>query len=273
MTRTQAAQADVAVASSIAAHVLMADVDLTALADLLPLIERMLAPIRGQRPVLRPLPTVEQIARERHLIQQEKDEAIENLRNGLKAQGKSPAPLSIATADAIITISGKLTEIERTLWRGIAACPWPPQRSDAARLQLVRANLRFVTSGAIAQRVSAAAASALRTAELLVDGEQVRRLDARCPYCHRESLVIYQTDPSIKATSGKKQAPSEIIRCDKPLGSVCQCQVDDCACKLNPARAARHRHVWRRDGGGWDALAKLLNQHNEATCTDCNGDA
>lgn len=244
---------------------------LAELHELLPLVARLLEPVRGQRPVLRPRPTAEEEEAQRRMLVEEKLDQVENQRNGLVIFGRSPAPVSMNAAETAVTVSTLLLRIEQRLWRHAVACPLPGLASDRGRIRRILESLHLVDDYQVARSMRVDADTAVRQARELVDGEPRRRLNMRCPYCHRDSLVLYNSDPR-RLRPGEVRDPktaSEVIRCDKPIDGDCHCPSETCPCKReNLAGLQTYRHVWTHDRGGWDALAKLLERHAE-TCAEC----
>ncbi|MCU1679224.1 MAG: hypothetical protein JWM93_3982 [Frankiales bacterium] len=245
-----------------------AQTELAELARLLPLVRRLMAPPRGQRGVLRPRPTPEQEERQAELIAEERIDALENLRDGIVAQGRSPAPASIPATDVAVLISTSLLAVERRMWARLAACPVPGPGTDAARLRRIGRHLSYLEHVPTIRAITRDLAAAVRAASNLVDGEPRRRLNSSCPYCHRDSLVIYQRDERAagQQPTEHRDSPTEFIRCDKPPFEPCICPAEDCQCKSE--HGENYRHLWTRDRGGWDTLAKLITEHDR-TCVVC----
>lgn len=245
--------------------------ELATLGELLPFVRDLLEPARGQRAMLRPKPSDAELARrdQRHL--QERAGQLENLRSGITLVGPAPIPASVEGLDAAVTISALLVGCENRIRRSTLTCAMPDVGTDEARLQRVSREVDLVVDVAVLRRILTDVVAAVRAAEHLVDGEPSRRLNARCPYCHGETLVVYQRDPRGRRDLVDTGTPTEAIRCDKPLGADCVCSSETCPCKRRePGGRQTYRHTWTRDRGGWDALASLLEKHAEQ-CAVCRG--
>jgi hypothetical protein len=250
------------------------DLELAEIDGLLPFIAHSLEPIREQRPSLRPKPTPAENARRKAQHEAERRDQLDNERRRLPIPGRSPAPLSIEAVDVAVTVSSALIAIEHRLWKH--ARSWPlderhAHRTDRARLRRIRRHLKRVDDPAVLRAMYLDAMGARREAELLIYGELRLRLNARCPYCHRETLVVYARDPRATKSKSKldERTPTETIRCDKGPDEDCYCSSETCPCKREKFGGRQtYRHSWTRDRGGWDALAALMAKH-EKTCRQC----
>lgn len=81
------------------------------------------------------------------------------------------------------------------------------------------------------------------SASRVVDGEQRQLLDAPCPWCGNNTIVLYKVDGIARCERDRKKA------------LPCVCDFATCDCKRSPVT---HQHTWIRENGtkrdGWWGL-------------------
>lgn len=178
------------------------------------------------------------------MIRQERRDRLVALKEyRVEATGHIAAPARMRSVDAMAEAHGRLTHLERRLFAEARVCPLGvttdtrPTRDVSRR---IRDWLHQARSAELLAAIASDADDLVEVVKRAIDGEKTTRLNAPCPYCGRRTLVVYHEQG--------------VIRCDRPVWAECLCGAEGCPCTRG------RRHVWRKERGHWDILARMLER-------------
>ncbi|PRX91965.1 hypothetical protein [Allonocardiopsis opalescens] len=198
--------------------------------------------------------TPTQLARQGEAHLDERWERAANAARGVSALGASPAPVDLTVLDTIREIARSLSQMVQTVHDRFGLGHWTPGRPEGHGDErtggmsgeiprLLHLLSKVASDPDLAHYVADETRRLNRLAAIaLGEGEQVKRLDGRCPYCGAKSLKVF--------------VDRELVMC---VNTGCRCTRTTCRCQDEDRP---RRHTWSR--AEWDALADTLNATNTA---------
>jgi hypothetical protein len=169
---------------------------------------------------------------------------------------RPPAPVTIL--DLLAQIHASLVHHETRAWRILRAVPARSRRmdlTDQQRLTALETAVANVRDVAWLSDVEADLQRLVQASKDLLDGEQKSMMDAPCPHCGRMTLVIHKGTGLVRCEADPKTGHRETCLCS--VGAIAHTHELDDSCGCTHGR----RHQWKRADGGWDRLARLLQQN------------
>lgn len=173
---------------------------------------------------------------------------------------RPPAPVTIL--DLLAQIHMALVAHETRAWKILRAVPVRGRLLDLTDQQRLTALETAVANVRDVQWLGDVEADLQRLVEIsknLLDGEQKSMMVAPCPHCGRKTLVIYKATGWVRCEADPKTGRRETCLCS--VGAIAQSHKLDDSCGCTRGR----RHEWKRADGGWDRLARLLEQKEAKT--------
>jgi hypothetical protein len=173
---------------------------------------------------------------------------------------RPPAPVTIL--DLLTQIHAALVDHETRAWKILRAVPARARNLDLTDQQRLTALEDAVAHVRDVDWLTSVEADLQRLVEIsknLLDGEQKSMMIAPCPHCARKTLVIYKTTGYVRCEADPKTGRRELCLCS--VGAIAQKHKLDDSCGCTRGR----RHQWKRADGGWDRLARLLEQNEAKT--------